>query len=250
MLEGYELIARHDAAASKRGIAVFALKELAPDITLLIKSGNTERMWFLLHTQLGPYLICCWYRRPDRGETGSIMSLRSEYESLKGQAVGTIIVGDLNIHQVKWLRYSDGNSPEGEEMANFCMEFGFSEYTRAPTREKYLLDLTLCDAQPPVDVRVVPGVSDHSMVYSRFDFSVSLAAESRRKVWRYDKANWSAMERSIRNTEWYLMDAMGVNGAANLVTSTLQKLMREHIPCKSILLRSSSHPWLNEQCLG
>jgi hypothetical protein len=54
-LPGYELVGRHESAATRRGIAVYALKELAPDVVLVSKSEDTERMWFVVHTQIGAW---------------------------------------------------------------------------------------------------------------------------------------------------------------------------------------------------
>ena len=45
-LVNYELVGRHEGAATRRGVAVYAHKAIAPDIVLLMKSPVTERMWF------------------------------------------------------------------------------------------------------------------------------------------------------------------------------------------------------------
>ena len=89
---------RHEEIATKRGVAVYALNEISSDVVLLLKSEYSERMWFLLHSQLSPILVCAWYRRPDSGKILSITSLRQEYMKFKEDVIGTIIIGDLNVH--------------------------------------------------------------------------------------------------------------------------------------------------------
>eukprot|EP00959_Pyramimonas_sp_CCMP1952_P197441 4129141-Pyramimonas_sp.AAC.1 len=78
--------------------------------------------------------MCCWYRRPCHGETNSIESLSEEWNSLAGQCIGSIITGDMNIHHRHWLRFSSHVPPEGTALKNWCMERGFRECIRAPTR--------------------------------------------------------------------------------------------------------------------
>ena len=97
-LPQYGLIVRHAEQPTYRGIAVFAHKKIELDVTLLLKSASAERAWLLLHTDIGPYLLCCWYRRPNYGETDTITSFREEYAQFKDLVMGTIVVGDLNVH--------------------------------------------------------------------------------------------------------------------------------------------------------
>ena len=51
-----------------------------------------------------------------QGEGDSIRRFKDELEELSSLAVGTLVIGDLNIHHKKWLKYSARNSAEGEEL--------------------------------------------------------------------------------------------------------------------------------------
>ena len=64
--------------------------------------------------RLGPYLIGAWYRPQEQGEVESIKEVRREWEHFSKDAIGTIVVGDVNVHHKKWLRRSARNSAEGE----------------------------------------------------------------------------------------------------------------------------------------
>jgi hypothetical protein len=66
-----------------------------------------------MHTESGPILICCWYRRLRYGEIESIDTLDEEWSSLAEQSVGTIITGDMNVQRKHWFRFSSHVSPEG-----------------------------------------------------------------------------------------------------------------------------------------
>jgi hypothetical protein len=119
--EGYATIGRRDRSHSgdtRRcgGIIVYARAEIANHISLLLTSATCERMWMQLHTENGPYLLCAWYRPPAAGETQSIDSFGTELDTLRSNALGTLVVGDLNVHSQRWLGLSSCNSVEGEHM--------------------------------------------------------------------------------------------------------------------------------------
>ena len=66
-------------------------------------------------------------------------------KKLRSTGIGTIIVGDLNVHSIRWLQYSSCNSVEGEYLHNVCKEMGLQQRVAEPTREDHLLDLVLTD---------------------------------------------------------------------------------------------------------
>ena len=60
------------------------------------------------------------------------------------EATGVILTGD-HIHNVKWLRYSNGKTTVGADLRVTCENFGMQQIVREPTRGQYLLDLYLTD---------------------------------------------------------------------------------------------------------
>ena len=131
----------------------------------------SERLWLLVHSDLGAYLIGAWYRPPVQGEVDSIRSLRQEWSEINGEAVGTIILGDMNIHHVKWLKKSNRNSAEGEELHQFCKDTGMQQIVQEATRGKYKLDLVLTDVEE-AKCKVLPPLADHNCVLVHFDLPV------------------------------------------------------------------------------
>ena len=83
----------------------------------------------------------------------------SRMHKLSAQAVRTILVGDMNVHHMRWLRYSSKNSTEGNALRSFCQDFGFQQLVREPTRGDHLLDLALSD-KSTVGCKVLVGGSD------------------------------------------------------------------------------------------
>ena len=68
-LEGYVLVGRRDRRDGREcgGVAVFAATGVSDSVTLLKDSESSERLWVLVHSNLGPYLIGVWYRPPVQG---------------------------------------------------------------------------------------------------------------------------------------------------------------------------------------
>jgi hypothetical protein len=230
-IPGYVLVGRHETAKTKRGIAAYALEAIAEDLVLLEKSKVSERMWLLLHTSIGGILLGIWYRRPDRGEVLSISTLWEEYGRLKKESIGTIIVGDLNVHNRRWLVFSSENTPEGDALHNFCCEHGFSQIVKGPTREENLLDLVLTDLDLGSRVSILPGVSDHSMVAASFNVQVPVHEVRERTVWHYEKANWNEMKRAIAQYDWGWTSDTHPDEAAEHFHSILLGFMETKISC-------------------
>ncbi len=69
--------------------------------------------------------------------------LREELGKHEGEYLGTLLVGDLNVHNRRWLRYSSGETAEGTALEEACSDFGLLEKVRAPIRGENLLDFVL-----------------------------------------------------------------------------------------------------------
>jgi hypothetical protein len=167
-LEDYEIIGRRDRnySGDKRrcgGVIVFAKATVAGNVTLLLKSDVSERLWMQLHTDTGPYLLCAWYRPPVQGELESIESFGNELDELRRHAIGIVLVGDLNLHSQRWLRYSARNSAEGEAMRQLCSKMGLRQIVRGPTRGDNLLDLVITDIES-ASVIVDSEIADHAIL--------------------------------------------------------------------------------------
>jgi hypothetical protein len=202
MLEGYVLIGRRDRQDVRKcgGVAVFALALQADQITLVHKSASSERIWVIIHSDLGPYLIGAWYRPPVQGETATINSLREEWLELSRGVMGTIIVGDMNIHHKKWLWRSSRNSAEGDELLRFCTDAGLQQLVREPTRDQYLLDLVLSDVVA-MKCKVLPKIADHCLVHSHFNITVPKTDIKERLVWNYSQADWEGVRSRVENAD-------------------------------------------------
>ena len=113
---GYKVVSRLDRSKGHKswfgGVLILARDDVN-SIVEICKSETTKRMSCTIHTDLGPLLLVNWYRPPDDDATLSMPIFRSELVTLVENHVGTIVMGDLNIHHRKWLRFSNANTPSG-----------------------------------------------------------------------------------------------------------------------------------------
>ena len=250
-LAGYTQVSRKDRGSSAHGgVIVFAKFGFENTIVHIGDSKVTERSWHIIHSNRGPLLVGAWYRRPKRGEVLSIESLDQEIAEFGSEVVGTLLLGDMNVHEQSWLQFSDGTSPEGRALRDIACSHGLEERVRKPTRGPYLLDLVLTDLGAEVKARVIPGVSDHSAVIGCLKAMVDEDEPKTRVVYDFAKAPWDRIRDKLRSKTSWDSEFEGLNAdkmAAKLerkITAVLDEL----VPTKTITESPSTHPWINDRC--
>ena len=241
-------------------MALFVRVDCAATVVLLEHSETHDRSWHLVHTTLGPLLLCVWYRPPRQGETHSVETLEAEWLRHCDQAVGTVIAGDLNVHSQRWLTHSAAETtPEGTALCSFCDAYGFEEKVQKPTRGKHLLDLVLTDLDKEVESEVLPKLADHALVLVKVQAPVPKTVEVERECWLFEKGDWKALDKELRNTNWntvlFERDTVAgtftskeVDQATARFTEHLLHTLRKHVPVQKKTLSKSTHPWIDEHC--
>ena len=212
---------------------IFVISDFAECATLVLNCDDAERLWCVIHTDHGPFAVCAWYRPPEYGEVATIASFKDEWREQQRSAIGTIAVGDMNVHSQHWLRLSSGESPEGAALAQVCRDIGARQVVREPTRESYLLDLVLTDIDD-LKAKVVPGISDRDIVITSLKLSLPERNICQRAVWQFRDAVWDQLRDSLYEEDWSSIDATDTNMAAQQMTDTILKLTRVSIPERTI----------------
>ena len=213
-LPGYRSTARRDRRGSikKRGggVDVYS-KNTVRNIGLIEESKVAERTWSTLHTDIGPILIGNWYRPGD--EDLDVEAFQEEAQKHSNGMIGTIIVGDLNVHHKKWLRYSSGNTTEGEQLMQTCADLGLRQIVREPTRGPHLLDLLITDLDDLVTATILPTIADHHSIMCQLDIGTQKVTQIERIVWDFHQADWEGLNNALGSINWY--DAVsGTNSEA------------------------------------
>ena len=246
-LEGYVEVARRDREGRQGGgVLVYTLKSQASNVTLLDKSEDSERVWVVVHSEQGPVLVGAWYRPPEQGEVATVHSFREEWKAHRGEAIGAIVVGDINIHHRKWLRWSGRNSAEGQTLQDYCRELGVQQVVREPTRGENLLDLVLTDMDN-VDAKVLPRIADHKVVLVTLKLRLPVQRTQKREVWNYAKGNWEELKQQLAEYDWQFVRDLDAEQATTGFTDVVLELSEDSIGKKTVCERKSTHPWLTDK---
>ena len=126
-IRGYQIISTRDLRKDANGEGILTLvRSDFGDLAHICNSVNDERSWHFL--QMGPEIIFIgnWYR-PGASDHDAYQELQEEMNKYMPDATGIILSGDLNIHHIKWLRFSNGNSQQGADLEAVCDQFGLQQ---------------------------------------------------------------------------------------------------------------------------
>ena len=242
-IPGYKLISRRDRSEGENrgGIVVYA----QDDVRTLVEFKvclDAERIWLLLHLDVGTIAVCNWYRPGAAGEA-PITSLAHEITELRDEVIGFLIMGDCNIHQLRWLLHSNANTAEGELLKRICDEHSLKQMIDEPTRGDYLLDLVLTDLEN-CKTQVVAPIADHRGIVAKVAFPCPKALLVSREVWHFKGAAWQNLKCALRNCSWDLLREGSVDEAVNYFLDLLLAKCEEFIPRSKIIINKATHPWL------
>ena len=88
----------------------------------------------MIHTDDGPIILGCWYRPPNVGNIDGIDEIKTEVAKHRANAVGILLIGDLNVHSIHWLRHSARESAEATRLRSVCEDLGMKQRVTKPTR--------------------------------------------------------------------------------------------------------------------
>ena len=152
-------------------IAAFARSAIAERVTLIQSSDDAGKFLRIEDADEGPRLVGVWYKPPAPGETGTVTKFKAEYSALENTSLGSIILGDLNVHNREWPKHSNHNSTEGRALQDACDDIGLRQIVTKPTRDDHLLDLVLTNVSC-VRTSVLPCIADHKLVVAESPFKV------------------------------------------------------------------------------
>ncbi len=252
-LSGYHLVSqlnrRNAVRGDRGGIALYAREGFENSVTHLRDSKVDERSWYIIHADSGPMLLCLWYRPPSSG-IDPVTRFDEELSELSKHAVSCLVMGDMNAHNIEWLRFSNRNSPEGLELETVCCSHGLRQLVTKPTRGPYLLDLVLTDLASGIRCRVVPGIhgNDHDAVLTAVNLAIPASTPVQRRVYDFKKANWEELRRLLLAEDWRATLELPADTAAEALVQTILDKAAECIPTRTITDKVWAHPWLNNAC--
>jgi len=243
----YNVLSRRDrATGDNRGGIITLVRRDLDTLVHVSNSESAERSWHLLHLDIGSVAIGNWYRSPNADQV-QMSSLRQELAELKGDVIGFLLVGDMNVHHQKWLRHSNSNTPEGAALKDICDDFAMKQCVRDPTRGDYLLDL-VCTDLDGCKCKVLPKIADHNGVLVKLRLPIPKGITIERKVWHFRGAAWHNLRCELKAQNWRRLTCGSVDNAMDYFVEFLMALCLKYIPYDTVKEHKQTHPWLNKEC--
>ena len=219
-IAGYEVCSRRDRHEGDNRGGVLTLRR--SDFHGIVHIGNSEgdeRSWHFLKLGIETILLGNWYR-PGASAFDGFTELYAELAEHFAEVSGVLLIGDLNIHHKRWLRFSNDNTHIGSEMKALCDFHGLSQIVREPTREQYLLDLAICDLVGAT-ATVLPKIADHKGVRVDVPMPVINEVGISRTVWHLKSADWDKLEKELSEVDWGILSRGTAEDAVNYFLDVL-----------------------------
>ena len=227
---------------------VFALTDYAASVAHIEDGTDTdERVWVMIHTLAGPFLMCAWYRPPHDGESDVIARFGTELERLRSEALGVVVVGDLNIHHVAWLTYSSHTAAAGRQLQGIVRESGLTQHFKTATRGPHLLDLVISDVK--TSAKVLCRIADHGLILATLNLQLPRDVIHTREVWRFADADWEGMDEALGRQDWSHLDHMSPCEGAAWLQEFILETMQQWIGKREVKDKKPTHPWMNNVVL-
>ena len=160
-----------------------------------------ERSWHVIHSDVGGILLGLWYRPPGAG-ANDIESFEDELSRLSIDTIGALVIGDMNIWQKSWLKYSPADTVDGANLHRICKEHNLKQLVPGPTRGANLLDLALSSIPAASSAEVLSCISDHASVLVRVDVPMPSIEVLVRTVWDFRNADWTSLLAAFEGFTW------------------------------------------------
>ena len=175
------------------------------------------------------------------------MRFETELQEHSAGVMGTVVKGDMNVHNEKWLRHSSETTAAGRQLAAIAASAGLEQRVKEPTREANLLDLVLSDVK--LSTVVLPQISDHKLVEVRLDLKVPEEVACQREVWCLSNADWLGLNEHLQSIDWTPLETMTPQEGAIWLGDTIHDGMMTYIGKRLLKQKKSTHPWLNKEII-
>lgn len=195
---------RKDRAASGGGVLIAVKDEFdCEDVPEL--DAECELIWAKIKLiGNGTLYVCSYYRNHVSDEESIISFETSAQRACSIRNASIIIGGDFNFPGWDWTAnalkpgsaYPSLHNRFSEILANNSL----TQLVQEPTRKANILDLLLTNRPDQVlRVDILPGISDHDIVFAEMDFRPEKHMQKPRLIPLYKKANWEMIKEDMKS---------------------------------------------------
>ena len=113
------------------------------------------------------------------------------------KAVEVFMLGDLNVHSIRWLTHPARGSVEGRLLCDISHQLWLHQLVKDLFAKcTSLTDVPDCTARPGA------AVADHKGVLTQVRFKIKEIASHNREVWHFSEADWERLPGSRFSIFW------------------------------------------------
>ena len=168
----------------------------------------------------------------------------------------SIVLGDFNARNKKWL-VTDNNNGPGVELDKLFSLTGFTQLIKDPTnlepnKQQTCIDLIFTNQTNLItNSGVHPSLFEtchHQILFVKIDLKFYLPPPYEREVWSYNLAQVEQINRAVSLFDWHgALSSLDVNEQVDLFNETLLNIFRNFIPNKTIKHNSKDPPWVSQE---
>jgi hypothetical protein len=198
-------IYRKDRLAGAGGGVLIAINSSLTSSEVSITTSS-EILWTKIHCRGHRDILVAACYRPDVSDKTTTTELRASLEVLsrrRSRPCSYVIGGDFNYPGWDWststLKPGTHFVSLHHEFMDMINDYGLVQHITEPTRLSNTLDLLATNMPEQVRrIRVIPGISDHAISYIELSVQPIAKRQVQRKVWLFNKADWTGMAEFLR----------------------------------------------------
>ena len=236
-------------------------KYLSSEPTDLKSDDSSEQLRVKLQVKGAPDLyIGSFYRPPTITDDECLMHLEKNIQRIRQNNNSQVwLGGDFNLGGIEWHNYSIKskalNTKQCKQLLDICqdncLEQVVNEETHFTEKSKSIFDLFFTSNSSLINkVEVIPGISDHEIVYVEASIKPRKVNKPPRKVYQYNKANTEELKEKFRSIdiEKQLKEQdLIVDLLWNNFKEKVLDIMNQSIPTKRINNSKRKLPWINRE---
>eukprot|EP00745_Piridium_sociabile_P041733 TRINITY_DN82982_c0_g1_i5.p1 TRINITY_DN82982_c0_g1~~TRINITY_DN82982_c0_g1_i5.p1 ORF type:complete len:1008 (+),score=211.04 TRINITY_DN82982_c0_g1_i5:126-3026(+) len=213
-----------------------------------------EIIWIRIHTKERKTLYVCAYYRPNLKDAESLHQFDISLRRARLTNANLLVAGDLNFPGWEWssmtLKKGTKYVELHRKLADLLNDTGMEQVVHEPTREENTLDLVMTNSPHLIPrVNVIPGLSDHDIVFCEFQTKVALERQPQRQIPLYQKAEWDSMRSDMNNLQTKVLEAdtdTPVEELWSTFKDGLHSSIKDNIPHK-LSKSKPKPPWLTAE---
>ncbi|XP_070198749.1 uncharacterized protein [Littorina saxatilis] len=241
---------RKDRNSAGGGVFIAVKNDIqCADVPELNTDG--ELLWIKIPTYRQQPLYLCVFYRPDVSDANGLAHFETSIRRAAAMKNAQLLVaGDFNLPSYDWTNMTMKPKPRyaqlHKDFVDLLGDTGMEQVVKEPTRRDNTLDIVLTNCPSLIPrVEVIPGLSDHRIVYFEYTTRPETLKNVARPILLYQRANWEEMKQDMLDlqAEFRETEDTPTEDLWQRFKLALLDSMKKHIPTKTPRLKSS-YPWI------